>query len=363
MNASDDSEALDSRENRFELDELIALNEEIISLVQAGIPLELGLREMGNELPDRLGKISAELATKMEQGNTLSEAMESEGSRFPQVYRVIVEAGVKSGKLTVALEEMSNFAWELFHLRRQIGMAMVYPLIVFSLAYGLFLVFLFEILARFNSAYEVFRLGETRPMEALNFLESTMIYWALVPPLLLFLFALIWMRTGSSQLLNFKGTSRLIGWIPGVKKIASYYRYGNFAELMSLLIQQKIPFSQAIVLAAEATGDDQLVQSARLMSERHSQAQLESRGTAKAYGWPPLLTWLLTTKEHQGKLSLALKNAADMYRRKAAQHTRWFRIMFPIFTGAIIGGGTVLCYCLVLFLPFTDMLKQLASPL
>ncbi len=362
MNARDDSDALPTRETRFELDELIALNEEIISLVQAGIPLELGLREMGNELPDRLGKISSDLAVKMERGSTLAEAMESEGSRFPRVYRVIVEAGVKSGKLTVALEEMSNYAWELFHLRRQIGMALIYPLIVFSLAYGLFLVFLFEMLARFNSAYEVFRLGETRPLQALNFLESTMIYWALVPPLVLFVFALVWMRTRSSQLLNFKGTSRLIGWIPGVKRIASYYRYGNFAELMALLIQQQIPFSESIILAAEATGDDQLVQSAELMADRHARSQLESGESAKFYGWPPLLTWLLTTKNHEGELSLALKNAADMYRRKAAHYTRWFRVIFPIFTGAIIGGGTVLCYCLVLFLPFTDMLKQLGNP-
>lgn len=362
MNSRDDSESSETTETRFELDELIALNEEMISLVQAGIPLELGLREMGNELPDRLGKISSKLADKMEQGSSLSEAMESEGSRFPKVYRVIVEAGIKSGKLTVALEEMSNYAWELFHLRRQIGMAMVYPLIVFSLAYGLFLVFLFEMLARFNAAYEVFRLGEPRPLQVLNMLESTLVYWGLFPPLMLFVFVILWMRTGSSQLLNFKGTSRLIGWIPGVQKIANYYRYGNFSELMSLLIQQNIPFAESIVLAAEATGDDQLVKSANLMAERHLMSLPETGDTTKEYGWPPLLTWLLTTKNHQGELSLALKNAADMYRRKAANYTRWFRVLFPIFTGTIIGGGTVLCYSLVLFLPFSDMLKQLANP-
>ena len=362
MNSRDDSESSATIETRFELDELIALNEEMISLVQAGIPLELGLREMGNELPDRLGKISTRLADKMERGSSLAEAMESEGSRFPKVYRVIVEAGIKSGKLTVALEEMSNYAWELFHLRRQIGMAMVYPLIVFSLAYGLFLVFLFEMLARFNTAYQVFRLGEPGPLQFLNQMESTAIYWGLVPPVLLFLFVLLWMRTGSSQLLNFKGTSRLIGWIPGVQKIANYYRYGNFSELMSLLIQQNIPFAESIVLAAEATGDDQLVKSANLMAERHLNSQFETGDSTKKYGWPPLLTWLLTTKNHQGELSLALKNAADMYRRKAAHYTRWFRVLFPIFTGTIIGGGTVLCYSLVLFLPFSDMLKQLANP-
>ncbi|HBL42224.1 type II secretion system F family protein [Gimesia sp.] len=362
MNSRDDSESNASRGTRFELDELIALNEEIISLVQAGIPLELGLREMGNELPDRLGRITADLATKMERGSTLPEAMAAEGDRFPRVYRVIVEAGIKSGKLTVALEEMSNYAWELFHLRRQIGMALVYPLIVFSLAYGLFLIFLFEVLSRFNAAYDIFRLGESTPLRLLNSMQSTVVYWGLVPPLLLFLFVIVWMRTGSSQLLNFKGTSRLIGWIPGVQKIANYYRYGNFSELMSLLIQQNIPFAESVVLAAEATGDDQLVKSASLMAERHLHAQPETVVTTKEYGWPPLLTWLLTTKNHQGELSLALKNAADMYRRKATSYTRWFRILFPIFTGAIIGGGTVLCYSLVLFLPFSDMLKQLAQP-
>lgn len=362
MNARDDSESQNTKETKFELDELIALNEEMISLVQAGIPLELGLREMGHELPDRLGKISSDLAEKMERGSSLAEAMNTEGDRFPKVYRVIVEAGIKSGKLTVALEEMSNYAWELFHLRRQIGMAMIYPLIVFSLAYGLFLIFLFEMLARFNKAYEVFRMEDSQPLHLLNVMESTVVYWGMIPPVLLFVFAILWMRTGSSQLLNFKGTSRLIGWIPGVQKIANYYRYGNFSELMSLLIQQNIPFAESVILAAEATGDDQLVLSANRMAERHMMSQVESSDSAKEYGWPPLLTWLLTTKNQQGELSLALKNAADMYRRKATNYTRWFRILFPIFTGTIIGGGTVLCYSLVLFLPFSDMLKQLSHP-
>lgn len=362
MNSRDDSEALNMNETKFDLDELIALNEEIISLIQAGIPLELGLSEMGNELPGRMGKISSQLAEKMEQGSSLSEAMQSEGSQFPKVYRVIVEAGIKSGNLTAALEQMSNYAWELFHLRRQIGMAMVYPLIVFSLAYALFLVFLFEMLSRFNHAYEVFRLGESQPLHFLNLMESTIIYWGPIPPLLLFLFVILWMRTGSSQLLNFKGTSRLVGWIPGIQKIASYYRYGNFSELMALLIQQNIPFAESIVLAAEATGDNQMVHSANLMAQQHLSSQPVSENSAKIFGWPPLLTWLLTTKNQQGELSLALKNAADMYRRKATNYTGRFRIMFPIFTGAIIGGGTVLCYSLALFIPFIDMLKQLATP-
>lgn len=362
MNSRDDSESFNTKEKKFELDELIALNEEIISLVQAGIPLELGLREMGNELPSRMGKISSKLAHRMERGSSLSEAMQSEGSQFPKVYRVIVEAGMKSGNLTVALEQMSNYAWELFHLRRQIGMAMVYPLIVFSLAYSLFLVFLFEMLSRFNDAYEVFHFEESQPLYFLNLMESTVIYWGAVPPFLLFLFVIIWMRTGSSELLNFKGTSRLIGWIPGIQKIANYYRYGNFSELLSLLIQQKIPFKESIVLAAEATGDDQMVKSANLMAEEHSKSRLDTGTDSKEYGWPPLLTWLLTTKSQQGELSLALKNAADMYRRKATNYTGRFRVLFPIFTGAIIGGGTILCYSLALFVPFIDMLKQLAMP-
>ena len=67
------------------LEEMIALNDEIVSLVRAGVPLELGLREMGEEQAGALGKITTALAVRMSRGQALAEALAAEGNSFPRI--------------------------------------------------------------------------------------------------------------------------------------------------------------------------------------------------------------------------------------------------------------------------------------
>ena len=56
----------------FSIEQLIALNDEIVSLVRGGVPLELGLRELGGDSAGALQKISQSLAARMNAGASLT---------------------------------------------------------------------------------------------------------------------------------------------------------------------------------------------------------------------------------------------------------------------------------------------------
>ena len=60
------------------IDQLTALNEEIVALVRAGAPLERGLLNAGEDLPGRLGAVTKVLASRLERGEDLSSALEAE---------------------------------------------------------------------------------------------------------------------------------------------------------------------------------------------------------------------------------------------------------------------------------------------
>ena len=45
-----------------------ALNDEIAALVRVGVPLELGLRQLGGDLPARMGRLAKDLAQRMMRG-------------------------------------------------------------------------------------------------------------------------------------------------------------------------------------------------------------------------------------------------------------------------------------------------------
>ncbi len=120
------------------VDQLIALNDEILALVRAGLPLERGLRDAGRDLGGRLRLVTEALSDRMARGESLSQALAAESDRIPKLYRAVVEAGSRAGRLSVALEGLSAYARGYVEMRQAIGLAMLYPMVVVMLAYGLF---------------------------------------------------------------------------------------------------------------------------------------------------------------------------------------------------------------------------------
>ena len=77
------------------LDDLLALNDEIAGLIRAGLPLELGLRQLSSSAAGGLSKLSARLAERVSIGSSLEQALREEGDHLPSVYLAVVEAGMR----------------------------------------------------------------------------------------------------------------------------------------------------------------------------------------------------------------------------------------------------------------------------
>ena len=153
------------RQGRADLDRRAgALNEEIAALARAGVPLERGLLRAGSDLSGSLKRITQALGSRLSRGESLPKALEAEKAAIPPLYRAVVEAGARSGRLPAALEGLARYVRSYSEARAAIGVALWYPILVLSLAYGLFLGLVIEIVPRFIGAFEVLGLGVIRPL-------------------------------------------------------------------------------------------------------------------------------------------------------------------------------------------------------
>ncbi|HEX8200909.1 MAG TPA: type II secretion system F family protein, partial [Isosphaeraceae bacterium] len=198
------------------LEDLIALNDEIAALVRAGVPLERGLRDVGGALRGRLGAIAQTLGERMSRGESLAQALDAERGWIPRVYRAVVEAGLRGGRLAAALEGLAGFARRVVELRKAIGLALIYPVLVMMVAYALFVGFVVVIAPRFVEALRSFQIAGPSPAYALARLGETAPYWAPVGPVLLLLLAVGWVRSGRASLLEPGGAGGFLGRIPGM---------------------------------------------------------------------------------------------------------------------------------------------------
>ena len=81
--------SLENHATTISLDELVALNEEMASLVRAGVPLDAGLADLGADLPGRLGTLASEMGQRLHQGESLSQILADPQRQLPSVWRAV----------------------------------------------------------------------------------------------------------------------------------------------------------------------------------------------------------------------------------------------------------------------------------
>ncbi len=344
---------------RVSPEQLIALNEEIAMLVRAGVPLELGLRERGDSVPSALRNINRELARNMQSGLPLAESLAITLPGLPRVYSAVIEAGLRSGNLPKALESLSRLARQGIELRQRIEFAFLYPLMVFSLAYVLFLVFVVETAHRWHSMLGDFHRGHDPFVGFVAMVSNNWQSWAGIPPLLVAIPVLWWVFFARNSFLPDRRPSPLLLLIPGLKSVVTYWQWSNFCDLLATLLEHQVPLPSAILLAADATGNGvihgQMSGVAEQLQAGRSMADsLRGRSQIPAY-----LRWSLATAQDPKAFQSALRQGIDMYRGRANFRAEAIKLWLPPVLLFFVGGGTGLFYVLSMVLPLAALFRQL----
>jgi general secretion pathway protein F len=343
------------------LDQLTALNDEIAALVRSGVPLETNLAEIGEDLPGSLGKITTLLAERASRGESLPQLMAECSAQFPPVYRAVVEAGLRAGRLSAALESLSGSIRRLVETRRSVISAALYPFLVVILGWLSFAFFSFTLAPKLAADFTALQVPGRGVFVFLAWVGRGAIYWGLgVPILLVILAALVWQGSHRATWIGATGLGRLAANMPWFGSMLRWSRNAAFADILGLLVENSVPMPEALLLAAEASGDKRLIDAARCASEMVKGGQSLVGHDGQLTAFPPLLRWLLPAASQKNILVPALKHAAEMYNRRAEHQADLLRVFTPVVLTVCVSGVITCLYALTLFVPYTTMLRALA---
>jgi type II secretory pathway component PulF len=344
------------------IDQLLALNEEIAALVRAGVPLDRGLLEAGRDVRGQLGRIAGALGRRLGQGESLVEALGAERQAIPPLYRAVVEAGTRAGRLPVALEGMARYVRGYSEARSAIGLALWYPILVLCLAYGLFVGLVYFVAHRLVEAFDTLGLVVIEPLRWLDWIGRTAQYWWPIGPIAILVLLVVWVNSGTTGGLQARLWSAL-RLFPWMRALLADYEAANFSELLALLLEHQVPYHSALILAAESSGDPRLVRGARAVSEalKRGESPATAMETVGRDAFLPMLRWVLATGQAQGSLVAALHNLASLYRKRAKFQAEKMYVFLPLLLLIVIGASATLFYGLALFIPLTTMLRGLSD--
>ena len=305
------------------LSQLLALNDEMAALVRAGIPLDRGLAVMGHESPGKLGTLASGLADRLRSGENLTDIVQRDDRLFPPVWRSVVLAGIRAGQLAAALEGLSQTVRRAAEARRSIAVSLIYPCIVVGVAYVSLLLSATYLAPVLTTVYHDL---VSRPDPVIALIERVCVatrVWAPWVPLLLGLGLLWWWCRSGRAIRSAAGSARgrsgrfLFGVLPRrwptVSQVLRDGRMATFAELLRLMNDHQVPMPEAMVLAADASGDRMLSRGAREVAECLERGAVLRSRSELPDAFPPLLAWSIVTGAGQTGLSRALATSAAIF--------------------------------------------------
>jgi general secretion pathway protein F len=270
--------------------------------------------------------------------------------------------------LADTLESLTGFAKSLHELRRQIGLALVYPLVVLCVGYMLFLAFLIGMVPQLAEIHRSFQVPQSKWFAMLIFLHETSAFWGPVFPVLILVYTVCWRTSAGSILSVGRSPSRVqrliaawvFGWVPWVRLFLSNFHRANFADLLAILVKQGTPLPRAMRLAGEANGHIRIVQDCRTLADDLSDGVSLHTALQGTTAFSPFMKWMMGIGEQQGTLIGALEQIGTIYRRRASQQAEWCSRVLPFMLLFYVGGGATLFYGLTLFLPLAELIERLS---
>lgn len=135
--------------------ELSVMTRQLATLVGAGIPLVQALNSLveqtGNTL---LQKVIAQIKETVNEGKSLTQALEEHPKLFSSIYVNMVRAGEVSGSLDIVLERLADFSENQEALKGKLRAALVYPIFMAVIGSGILFVLITYIVPNITQVFD-----------------------------------------------------------------------------------------------------------------------------------------------------------------------------------------------------------------
>lgn len=312
------------------LQRAFTFNREIASLSATGLPMDIGLQR-GETLETKLDHINARLATRIESGETLDQAIRN-ATELPTRYRASLWAWLHHSNPTIALDCLLSPAQTKSEFGRYVGKTLFYPLLLLCLAYlGLLLLCLYT--GPTLESLSISLLASSESTVWLKVMRDSILVWATIFPVIMVALLIGWHLLRRQS--NWK-------WMPGSRRYYKAFADANLAKHLAILIEDGQSSEEALALLRWNPETEDL--------QRQTDEEL-----------PTVLRWAVASDLGSHSLIGVLNLAAESYWQIAERQRNLWRLVMPAMTGAILGGIIVLAYGLTLFLPFIELLYSVAN--
>jgi type II secretory pathway component PulF len=302
--------------------DVIYFTRQTASMISSGLTLMQALQVMKNQaLKPAMNDVISGIIADVENGSTLSSALEKFPKVFSPIYIALIKTGESAGLLDKVLTRLADNMEKQQKLKSTIKSAMMYPVIVVVMMVAVMTIMMIFVVPQLSSLYGNLNIElpfTTRVVVAIS--NFSVNYWPIVIVGLVGSVVLSrkWYKSESGRKLIDAAALR----IPVLGKLLSESMTAEFTRTLGLLIG-----SGSLVV-------DSLTQTSLIVNNVHYQAAIDmvSKRVEKGISvgdamesspiFPPMVVEMVKIGEQTGKLDESLLRVSEYFEREVEQSVK-----------------------------------------
>lgn len=334
--------------------ELALVTRQFATLVRAGLTLEECLNALIEQTDKpRTRSVLAGVRGRMVEGQSLARSMAAFPQAFPDIYRVMVDAGEQSGRLIEVLERLADYTENRQSLRQKVVLAFIYPALVTFVAISVVSLLLVYVVPQVTRVF--INTGQQLPLATRILItlsdaaRATGIFWV-AGIVIGVIVGLVALRNPATRL-RWHG---VILRLPVVGRLARGINAARFADTLGILTASGIPLLPALQSAVPVVINLQMRAAVEEALRQVREGGSLSRALGKTKLFPPLVVHLIASGESSGRLDAMLQRAAEAQGRELEN---WVKALTALLEPVLIlvMGGIVLFIVIAVLLPIFEM--------
>jgi type IV pilus assembly protein PilC len=334
------------------LADLVVFTRQLATMVDAGLAMVQSLQALAEQTTNKVMRdVIRDVCTRVEGGDSFSEALQKQPKAFNKLYVCMVAAGEKGGLLAEILARLATYLENTARLRKKVKSAMMYPTVVTVVAIAITIFLLVKVVPVFGEIFNSFGAELPKPTQFLVTLSN--IVKRFVIPIILggigSVYAwLYFIKTPSGR--QFWDARRIR--LPVFGSIAHKICLARFTRTLASLIRSGVPILEVLQIVSQTVGNVIMEKAIKVAASDIERGESISAALGKHPVFPSMIIRMIMAGEQTGKIDEMLERISDFLDEEIETTlsglTSLIEPILIVFLGVVVG-GMVICMFLPIF--------------
>ncbi len=334
------------------LADVVVFTRQLATMIDAGIPIVQSLQALADQTPNKVMRDTIhDICSRVEAGESLSEALIRHPKTFNRLYYSMVSAGEKGGLLAEIMARLATYLENMERIRKKVKTALMYPTVVTIVAITITIFLLVRVIPTFKEIYSGFGAALPAPTMFMIGLSEIVQHYFLY--LIVLAGAGVWgwlyfIKTPKGR--EFWDKQRIK--LPIFGAIAHKICLARFTRTLSSLVRSGVPILEVLQIVSQTVGNVVMEKAIKSAANDIERGEGISAALAKHPVFPSMITRMMSAGEQTGNIDTMLERVANFLDEEIETTLSGIMSLIEplliVFLGVVVG-GMVICMFLPIF--------------